>query len=212
MKRLRFVVKAKLTTDFTNTNITFLRNEQAAKPHQIPYTNGNGFQVANGNVLLTEGINNQIGYLNIVIDGDQTIDGVDNLNLLITRYPNSTAVAEFRTLTIDGSSFDINFLYNSRPEIEDMEIEVDNRTDRIVTLSDFTGYWSDYDNDSIGFITIYNTDNNLLFDNIVYVSGTPISASDISLGKLKYSPDDVDNQYNDDYDYTITDTAGNISN
>ena len=211
MKRLRFVVKAKLKTNFTDTTISFLRAIQTVKPHQVPYTAGNGFQVVNGNNLLTEGINNQIGYLNISINGDQTITGSGNLNLLVTRYPSSTQATEVRALNIDGSSFNLNFLYNSRPVIQDMEIEVDNRTDRVVTLADFTGHWSDFDGDNIGFITIYNSDNNLLFNNVVYVSGTPISATDISLGKLKYTPDDVDNQYNDDYDYTITDTQGNVS-
>ena len=211
MKRLRFVVKAKLKTNFTDTTISFLRAIQTVKPHQVPYTAGNGFQVVNGNNLLTEGINNQIGYLNISINGDQTITGSGNLNLLVTRYPSSTQATEVRALNIDGSSFNLNFLYNSRPIIQDMEIEVDNRTDRVVTLADFTGHWSDFDGDNIGFITIYNSDNNLLFNNVVYVSGTPISATDISLGKLKYTPDDVDNQYNDDYDYTITDTQGNVS-
>lgn len=211
MKRLRFVVKAKLKTNFTDTTISFLRAVQTVKPHQVPYTAGNGFQVVNGNNLLTEGINNQIGYLNISINGDQTITGSGNLNLLVTRYPSSTQATEVRVLNIDGSSFNLNFLYNSRPVIQDMEIEVDNRTDRVVTLADFTGHWSDFDGDNIGFITIYNSDNNLLFNNVVYVSGTPISATDISLGKLKYTPDDVDNQYNDDYDYTITDTQGNVS-
>lgn len=211
MKRLRFVVKAKLKTNFTDTTISFLRAIQTVKPHQVPYTAGNGFQVVNGNNLLTEGINNQIGYLNISINGDQTITGSGNLNLLVTRYPSSTQAPEVRVLNIDGSSFNLNFLYNSRPVIQDMEIEVDNRTDRVVTLADFTGHWSDFDGDNIGFITIYNSDNNLLFNNVVYVSGTPISATDISLGKLKYTPDDVDNQYNDDYDYTITDTQGNVS-
>lgn len=211
MKRLRFVVKAKLKTNFTDTTISFLRAIQTVKPHQVPYTAGNGFQVVNGNNLLTEGINNQIGYLNISINGDQTITGSGNLNLLVTRYPSSTQATEVRALNIDGSSFNLNFLYNSRPIIRDMEIEVDNRTDRVVTLADFTGHWSDFDGDNIGFITIYNSDNNLLFNNVVYVSGTPISATDISLGRLKYTPDDVDNQYNDDYDYTITDTQGNVS-
>ena len=211
MKRLRFVVKAKLKTNFTDTTISFLRAIQTVKPHQVPYTAGNGFQVVNGNNLLTEGINNQIGYLNISINGDQTITGSGNLNLLVTRYPSSTQAPEVRVLNIDGSSFNLNFLYNSRPVIQDVEIEVDNRTDRVVTLADFTGHWFDFDGDNIGFITIYNSDNNLLFNNVVYVSGTPISATDISLGKLKYTPDDVDNQYNDDYDYTITDTQGNVS-
>lgn len=211
MKRLRFAVKAKAKTNFTNTHILFLRETQTTKPHQVPYTAGNGFVVANGSVLFTQGVDGQIDYMNIAIDGDQTISTTGNLNLLIKRYPNATQSAETKTLTIDGSNFDISFIYNSRPINMDLDIEVDNRTTRVVLLSDFNGYWSDYDADSLAFITIYNADSNLLFNNVAYVNGTPISAADITAGKLKYVPDDVDNQYNDDYNWTITDSNGNVS-
>lgn len=212
MKRLRFVVKGKRFTTFADTSITFLREVQTAKPHGVPYTTGNGYQVANGTALLTEGVDGQVNYLNIVVDGDQTITASGTLNLLITHFPNATQAAQVRNLSLDGSNIKINFLYNSRPVILDVDIEVDNRTNKVVTLAHFDGRWSDYDNDAIAFITIYNSDSNLRFNGAVYVPGTPISAADINAGKLVYVPDDVDNQYNDDYSYTITDTAGNVSN
>jgi hypothetical protein len=211
MKRLRFVVKAKIKTNFTSTEILFLRETQTAKPHQVPYTDGNGFIVADGSVLYTQGIDGQIGYMDIAIDGDQTITGTGDLNLLIKRYPSDMQASEVRTVTVDGSDFDITFLYNSRPINNDVDIEVDNRTPRVVLLSDFNGYWSDYDNDSLAYITVYNADANLLFNDIAYVNGTPISVADITAGKLKYVPDDVDNQYNDDYQWTVTDSNGNES-
>ena len=211
MKKLRFVVKAKEMITFQSGSISFVRGSQETKPLNISYSNGNGYTLADGTTLLTEGTTTIQNFLSIVVDGNQTLTGTGVLNLLITRFPNGTQSADMRTLTIDGSQLIINFNFSSKPVATDMEIEVDNRTNKVVTLAHFIPYVTDYDGVDIAYITIYNADSNLKYNGSPYINGTPISANDIANGLLVYHPDDTDLQYNDDYDYTVTDSQGNIS-
>ena len=211
MKKLRFVVKAKEMITFQSGSISFVRGSQETKPLNISYSNGNGYTLADGTTLLTEGTTTIQNFLSIVVDGNQTLTGTGVLNLLITRFPNGTQSADMRTLTIDGSQLIINFNFSSKPVATDMEIEVDNRINKVVTVAHFIPYVTDYDGVDIAYITIYNADNNLKYNGSPYINGTPISANDIANGLLVYHPDNTDLQYNDDYDYTVTDSQGNSS-
>lgn len=211
MKKLRFVVLGKNYTSFDSTNITFLRNVQSTKSLSIPYNNGNGYIVADGAVLYTQGTSGQEGYFKVTASGTQTINGTGSLNVLITHYPSATQANQSKSFVIDGSTVFINILYNSKPVNNDLDIEVNNREHKIITMAMFDGYWSDYDNDSLSFITIYNSNSNLQFNGTSYISGTPIAVSDIQAGKLKYIGSDTDLAYNDDFGYTVTDSNGNTS-
>lgn len=211
MKKLRFIVLGKIHTSYSDISVTFLRGIQSAKPQTIPYTNGNGYAVADGTTLYTEGTINQIGYFRVVSSGTQPVTGNGSLNILVTHYPSDNQGNQSKPFSIDGSLVTINIIYNSKPININLDIEVNNREIKTIQMSNFDGHWSDYDNDSLSFITIYNSNSNLQFNGTSYISGTPIAVSDIQAGKLKYIGSDTDLAYNDDFGYTVTDSNGNTS-
>lgn len=211
MKKLRFVVLGKNYTSFDSTNITFLRNVQSTKSLSIPYNNGNGYIVADGAVLYTQGTSGQEGHFKVIASGTQTINGTGSLNVLITHYPSATQANQSKSFVIDGSTVLINILYNSKPVNNDLDIEVNNREHKVITMAMFDGYWSDYDSDGLSAITIYNSNTNLQYNGSTYTPGTPIPVVDIQAGKLKYIGNDTDAAYNDNFSYTVTDTHGNVS-
>lgn len=213
MKRLRFVVKGKDFINFNDVTINnLLRQENNERLVNVSYTGGTGYNIANNTVLYTQGTLGTDGYLHITVNGTQTLTGSGNLAIRVVSKPTHNQANESKNITIDGSDFVIYLGYNTTPVIEDIEIEVDNRTPRVLTMADFNAHFTDYDGEPIGSIILENTDSNLEFNGVPYVSGTPITVVEVNNGLLIYNPDDTDIEYNDDYDYEVTDASGNYSN
>lgn len=101
---------------------------------------------------------------------------------------------------------------NNPPLAGDIEIELDNRQDRVLNINDFLNHFSDIDNDDLAAVIIEGNVQRYLLNNIPYIEGTQIPRSLIESGLLIFKAPDTSDYSEDATIWKAVDTAGSISN
>lgn len=207
MALLRIQVASKEFIEFTPINLNFIREEDVSVNSSIPYTNGSGQEMLNGDVLYETGTEGVFGFIRVKANGATTLGASGNLPITIEHYPSAIQAANALSFTYDGSTIIINLTYNSRPVAEDVIIPLANRGVKTFSAADFD--YSDSDLDPITEIALFGAVDGYEFNGALYIAGTWIPVGDLNL--LTYVALDQDGAYNKDVTWKAKDINGNIS-
>ena len=211
MALLKIKVNAKIDIVWGNANVAFIREINASKDFSITYNNATGQSFTAGQVLYSEGVSGQPGYLRITAKDNATLSGSGIFDLRITHYPTSTAGNKTITYNIDESPTELNITYNSIPNTGNIIVETNNRTPYVFKVNDFESAYSDYDNDDIASVAIFGNVTGFEFDGEAYIEGTYIDVTDIDDGLFVYHPLDQSEYYEKDVTWKAKDSEGNES-
>lgn len=87
-----------------------------------------------------------------------------------------------------------------------------NRTDVILSDTDFTSHFTDSLGHTLGSISLTGPVTGYSFNNAPYVVGTELTLAQITAGTLKYTPDNIDTLYTKTVTYKAKDSVGSVSN
>lgn len=207
MALLRIQVASKEFIEFTPINLNFIREDDVSVNTSIPYTNGSGQEILNGDVLYETGAEGVVGFIRVKANGATTLGASGNLPITIEHYPSETQAVNALSFTYDGSTIIINLTYNSLPVAQDVIIPLANRGVKTFSAADFD--YSDDDSDPITEIALFGAVDGYEFNGALYISGTWIPVGDLNL--LTYVALDQDGAYNKDVTWKVKDINGNIS-
>lgn len=208
MAYLTFRYEASVPIRFGLTSLTFLRSVYTSKPLLIPYEDGTGQQLTNGEVLYTTGVAGTDGYVEVVSNAAQTLSGAGNLSVDVKAQPTATQQAYALSFYYNAGEIKINMYFNSPPIANDVTIIKGNREVHEFSTSDFS--YTDMDGDVISEVVILGDTTGYSYNGSPYVSGTWINASNVNL--LAFTPPSQDTFYEKTNQFKVKDTFGNISN
>ncbi|WP_294203157.1 hypothetical protein [uncultured Chryseobacterium sp.] len=211
MAQLKIKALGKQYITWGNTRLTYIRNVNATQNTTISFTNATGQTFTAGQVLFTAGNSGSQGYIAIKSKNAVTLNGNGVFELTVEHYPTSTAAPYQQDYTIDTTPTYINFTYNSKPDITDIEVETPNNTPYVFLKSDFSNHYSDFDGEPVAEIQVNGDTTGFFYNNSPYVAGTWIPISDIDAGLFKYVPLNQTAYYEKINTYKVKDASGNIS-
>lgn len=200
--------------NFTAITVPFIRDTSTTKTATVNYSNASGQTLTANQVLLEEGTPNNLGYLKISNKNDVTLNGTGVFTIEIEHYPTYNEVNKSKDVTIAGnpSKLTINFVYNSKPVTNDINLTTPNRTDKVIKSTDILPNVSDFDNDAITEIALYGNVSSFRYMGSPYTEGTFIPISSLSNDSLKSVANDQNDSYTVTVQYRVKDSNGNISN
>lgn len=211
-------VAAKIFINFSPINVDMIREEANTIPTTLNYTSGTGQQIPANTVLTYTGGGQTV---TLTFPNATTISGTGSANVIIQSTPTSSAVDGAATFTYDQSTITVNIDYNSRPVINDININMANRAFHNFTIAEVEAEFSDIDpdaldairvkNDSNGNVTgyLYNTGSVGTPNYVPYVADTWILRADIP--KLRYQGLNQNASYFKSNPWEARDVEGNIS-
>ena len=129
----------------------------------------------------------------------------------------SDVTSHVYTLTLNGVSntFTLTItipVENNPPIISNFSKLLENRTEYIFLLSDFTSKYTDIDGNALDGVIISGDTSNFVLQGLPLVSGTEITPTQISSGYLKYVSPNVNTQSQSTVTWYAKDTLGLSSN
>lgn len=195
---------------FTDMYLSFMRGESSTKTSTVNYSNGSGQNIEAGETLYSEGTIGTEGYLSIKSTNAVTLSGAGSILITATAFPTTTKADGDVTFTYSASPVVIHIDYTSLPVIEDLTVEIENRTPKTFTSDLFTDHFSDFDGDTLSELMIEGDVTGYKFNGVDYISGTWIAIQDIGL--LTYTPNDTNIIYEKINNWKGKDSDGQISN
>ena len=216
MSELRIKINAKPLLILKEVTRTLVRGESSSAVLTVNFENGVGQNIIKDTILFEEGTEGQENYSKVTINETKTLTGKGTFEIKVDSYPNIYQADRSITYTIDNGTGNLLFVYDSKPETSPIEIQEENRKTHTFTLTEFMSHITVPYGTKIKSISLSGDvsgfKQNLNGNVIDYVENTFISVDDISIGKLYYVPDDVDNAYEKTLTYSVKDSNGNISN
>ena len=216
MSTLTLNIKAKPLLVLGEVTRTLVRGEFSSAILTVSFSNAIGQKILKDSILFQEGNEGQEGYSKVTINETKTLTGKGTFEIKVDSYPNIYQANRSITYTIDNGIGTLLFVYDSKPETSPIEIQEENRKTHTFTLAEFMSHITVPFGTEINSISLSGDvsgfKQNLNGNVIDYVENTFISVDDISIGKLYYVPNDVDNAYEKTLTYSVKDSNGNISN
>lgn len=216
MSELRIKINAKPLLILGEVIRTLIRGEFSSAVLTVNFENGVGQNIIKDTILFEEGTEGQENYSKVTINETKTLTGKGTFEIKVDSYPNIYQANRSITYTIDNGTGNLLFVYDSKPETSPIEIQEENRKTHTFTLTEFMSHITVPFGTEIKSISLSGDvsgfKQNLNGNVIDYVENTFISVDDISIGKLYYVPNDVDNAYEKTLTYSVKDSNGNISN
>lgn len=216
MSDLILKVKAKPVLILGEVTRTLIRGEFSSAVLTVNFENGIGQNIIKDTILFEEGTEGQENYSKVTINETKTLTGKGTFEIKVDSYPNIYQANRSITYTIDNGTGTLLFAYDSKPETSPIQIQEENRKTHTFTLTEFMSHIIVPLGTEIKSISLSGDvsgfKQNLNGNVIDYVENTFISVDDISVGKLYYVPNDVDNAYEKAVTYSVKDSNGNISN
>lgn len=216
-KYININVAAKVFINFTPVNISFIREEANSKPITISYSAGLGQTLASGTIV-NSGTVGQPNFTQLTFPTGATFTGSGTVNAIISATPGATVPDQTVTFQIDGSNFEVNIDYNSRPTMSDINLSIAFTQERPFTLTDFTstgqGNYQDFDSDALAEVMVEGNLTDYFYPNAAtpLTAGTWIPVANIIAGQLIFKgASSQTSGYNKSNPYKVKDSQGNES-
>lgn len=208
---LRFRNAEKQKIVFGDSNIEFIRSQISSKSLDIVYSNASG-QIVNSNEIFYSYLNSSDnGFIEIKSLTNQVLNGSGILNLNMTHRVSSSQINQDILFYFDSSPINLKIYYNSRPKVEDIIKDINNRTTYTFEPSDYQNAYVDFDNDALDKIAIFGNVSEYEVNLNQYIEGDWISINNIDSGLFTYKSLDQDSNYEKDNTWKAMDINGNIS-
>lgn len=211
-------IAAKVYINFTTQTVELIREELNTVPVTISYTAGTGQTLPSGTVL-NFGTSGQPNFTQLTFTNGATFNGSGTVNAVLTATPGATVTDQPVTFTIDGSTLIINLDYNSRPVIEDINIDIPFAATKVFALSDFTdasqGDYEDFDGNALAEVMVEGNVTDYFYPNTStpLQANTWIPAANIAAGQLTFKGSTAQiGGYSKSNPYRVKDSEGNESN
>lgn len=211
-------IAAKVFISFNPLNVDMIREELNTIPVTISYSNGTGQTLPNGTVL-SYGTQGQANFTQLTFTSGVTFNDTGTTSAVITSTPGQTVTDQAVTFTVDGSTITVNIDYNSRPEVENIDLDMIFAQTRTFTLNDFTdssqGNYQDFDGDTLSEVMIEGDLNGYFYPSPLtpLPSSTWIPIANISAGQLTFKGSTAQIAgYSKSNPYKVKDSEGVISN
>lgn len=210
-------IAAKVYINFTPQTVDLIRDELNTKNVTISYTAGTGQTIPTGTVL-NFGTVGQPNFTQLTFTSGATFNGAGTVSAVLTATPGTTVTDQPATFTIDGSTLTINLDYNSRPTVEDINIDIPFAGTKTFTVNDFTdalqGDYEDFDGDALSEVMVLGTLTGYFYPNpsTALQANTWIPIANITSGQLTFTGSTSQiGGYNISNPYQVKDAHGNIS-
>jgi hypothetical protein len=217
MPDINITIAQKIDIVFSPLNLDMIRGELNTKPVTISYTLGTGQTLPSGTIL-NYSTSGQPNFTQLTFTNGATFNGSGTVSAVLTATPGATVVDQPATFTIDGSTLTINLDYNSRPTVEDININIPFAGTKTFTVNDFTdalqGDYEDFDGDALAEVLVLGTLTGYFYPN----PSTPLQANtwipiaNITAGQLTFKGSTLQTGgYTASNPYQVKDTHGNVS-
>lgn len=210
-------IAAKVYINFTSQTVDLIREELNTKNVTIAYTLGTGQTLPTGTVL-NFGTSGQPNFTQLTFTTGATFNGSGTVNAVLTATPGATVADQPATFTIDGATLTINLDYNSRPTVEDININILFTGTKTFTVDDFTnpaqGDYEDFDGDALAEVLVEGNLTDYFYPNpsTALQANTWIPIANVAAGQLTFKGSVAQTSgYNVSNPYKVKDAYGNIS-
>lgn len=202
-------VGAKQFVVLNPTTVSLLRGVSNNKNATVSYSNGNGQTLSTGQVLYSAGTAGQSGYLKISVQTATVLNGSGNFNIIVESFPSVNQANQTINYTVDGSTGNVNLVYNSNPSTSDIVINLPYMGSHTFTTSEFINAYTDFDSDNLSEIKAESPVENYLYNGSPYVAGTWIPVNNVD--QLTYNAANQIYGYTQSTPWFAKDSQGNIS-
>ena len=208
-------VAAKIFLNFTPITVNLIREDNNSVPVTLNYSSGTGQTMTAGQVLYSVGTVGNLGFLEVVVNSNTTLNGTGTVSLTVNSYPTATQANQTVTFQFDQSTITLNLVYNSKPVISNVNISLTNRGTHDFTTAEFLAAYTDLDSNAMseikaeGTTTGYEYDINGTNTYVPYVAGTWIPVNNIT--RLRFKAANQNAAYLQSNPWFAKDSQGNIS-
>lgn len=210
-------IAAKVYISFVPQTVGLIREELNTKNVTISYSAGTGQTLPTGTVL-NFGTSGQPNFTQLTFTTGATFNGSGTVSAVLTATPGATVADQPATFTIDGSTLTINLDYNSKPTVEDIDIDILFAGTKTFTVDDFTnpaqGNYEDFDGDALAEVMVEGNLTGYFYPNpsTGLSANTWIPIANITAGQLTFTGSNAETAgYNISNPYRVKDSQGNIS-
>lgn len=208
---LKFRVAAKQRILFTPFSIQFVRGFLSEKNLDIQFSGASGQQLIANEILYTHLTPVDDGYIQIRSANNVTISGSGILSLKMIHKPSTTQSNQLVDFYYDNGAISINVSYNSKPIANDIIRDINNRSNYVFSLTDFTSAYTDFDFDTLKEISIFGNVTGFEYNTAPYNEGEWIPVTNINAGLLQYNALSQDAYYETNNTWKAKDNVDNIS-